>query len=158
MFQSQFQPLELVSARKYYFRYLKICLFLVENLDIIVFHVIWTIMKLLIQRMISQLKTLSEYTVATKIIQQAVTLFSPTLYLLYSKSYGSRVFIYLYHKVSSICMISFSSIDQTVHFLLKKKIITYNFSPSKSIQQVTFWDRKRWIANNRFFYQFLIDS
>ena len=34
-------------------------------------------------------------------------------------------------------MISFSSIDQTVHFLLKKKIITYNFSPSKIIQQVT---------------------
>ena len=83
------------------------------------------------------------YTVATKIIQQAVTLFSPTLYLLYSKSYGSRIFIYLYHKVSSICMISFSSSDQTVHFLLKKKIITYNFSPSKIIQQVTFWDGKR---------------
>ena len=83
------------------------------------------------------------YTVATKIIQQAITLFFPTLYLLYSKSYGSRVFIYLYHKVSSICMISCSSIDQTVHFLLKKKIITYNFSPSKIIQQVTFWDRKR---------------
>ena len=69
--------------------------------------------------------------------------FFPTLYLVYSKSYGSRVFIYLYHKVSSICMISFSSIDQTVHFLLKKKIITYNFSSSKIIQQVTFWDRKR---------------
>ena len=81
-------------------------------------------------------------TVATKIIQQTVTLFFPTLYLLYSKSYASRVFIYLYHKVSSICMISFSSIDQTVHFLLKKKIITYNLSPSKIIQQVTFWDRK----------------
>ena len=61
---------------------------------------------------------------------------------LYSKSYGSRIFIYLYHKVSSICMISFSSIGQTVHFLLKKKIITYNFSSSKIIQQVTFWDRK----------------
>ena len=81
--------------------------------------------------------------------------FFTTLYLLYSKSYGSRVFIYLYHKVSSICMISFSSIDQIVHFLLKKKIITYNFSPSKIIQQVTFWDRKRWIANNRSFLSVL---
>ena len=85
----------------------------------------------------------SNYTVATKIIQQAVTPFFPTLYLLYSKSYGSRIFIYLYHKVSSICMISFSSIDQTVHFLLRKKTITYNFSPSTVIKQVTFWDRKR---------------
>ena len=70
-------------------------------------------------------------------------MFFPTLYLLYSKSYGSRVFIYLYRNVCSICMISFSSIAQTVHFLLKKKLITYNFSPSKIIQQVTFWDRKR---------------
>ena len=90
------------------------------------------------------------HTVATKIIQQAVTLFFPTLYLLYNKCYRSRVFIYLYPEVSSICMISFSSIDQTVHFLLKKKIITYNFSSSKIIQQVTFWDRKRSNVDNRF--------
>ena len=36
-----------------------------------------------------------EHTVATKIIQQAVTLFSLTLYLLYSKSYSARVCICL---------------------------------------------------------------
>ena len=37
----------------------------------------------------------TRYTVATKIIQQAVTLFSLTLYLLYSKNYRARVCICL---------------------------------------------------------------
>ena len=38
--------------------------------------------------------------------------------------------------MTCICMISFSSVDQTVHLLLKKQKTTYNFSSSKIIQQV----------------------
>ena len=49
-------------------------------------------------------------------------------------------------------MISFSSIDQTVHLLLKKQKTTYNFSSSKIIQQVTYIKRTFRLQKANFFY------
>ena len=48
-------------------------------------------------------------------------------------------------------MISFSSVDQTVHLLLKKQKTTYNFSSSKIIQQVHKKKKFR-LEKAKFFY------
>ena len=49
-----------------------------------------------------------------------------------------------------MCMISFGSVDQTVHLLLKKQKTTYNFSSSKIIQQVH--KKKFRLQKAKFFY------
>ena len=81
-----------------------------------------------------------QYAVATKIIQQAVTLFFSPLYISYiAKAMDLEFSSICTIRCLLICMICFSSIDQTVHFLLKKKIIfTFqNYPTSNFLGQKT---------------------
>ena len=49
----------------------------------------------------------------------------------------------MWTEVSSIKILSFSSIDQAVQILLRKKDTQYDFSPSKIIRQVSLQDSER---------------
>ena len=90
-------------------------------------------------------------TVVTKIIRQASINFFHSLYLRYNKSQRSRIFTNMQTEMFSINILSFSSIDQAVQILLRKKDTQYDFSPSKIIRQVNLQDSERPNPNKRLY-------